>query len=401
MPRIGIDLGTTNTLAALVYDDGPHVIPRGAGESVPSVVRFGEGEGAKGRGGREAANEIDRVVRSVKRLMGRTYSEAIGEGAREVFPRLRAPREGGGNDLGLELRGRWLYPPPLAARGERAHPGPRAPPRRGRHRAAVDSAVITVPAYFRDPHRSATLDAAREAGLLVRAATCSTSRAPRPSPSPRGGVAPGEQVLVVDWGGGPSTSRCKATRAKGWLQRAIDGDLVLGGDDLERRSARARGGHSAPARMLRTSRLLAAPRGRPADEGGAERAAGRGLHVRGSHPETGRPVAVGRDRHPGRVRGLHRPAAAPRRARSSSGASPSRTWTARRSGRCCWWEARRGSPRFGPRPGSVPGPPPRRRRPHGGGGPGRGDLRQRPARDRRGSAPTGTRSWTTWAASTT
>jgi molecular chaperone DnaK (HSP70) len=234
MPRIGIDLGTTNTLAALVYDDGPHVIPRGAGENVPSVVWFRE-DGGGDVVGREADNAGERVVRSVKRLMGRTYSEAVAEGAAAHFHDSVSLARLGDNDLALDLRAdsgapRRLWPHEVSAR-ILAHV------RRGAEAALgveVDSAVITVPAYFRDPHRSATLDAARAAGLEVAGGDLLDE----PSASalafaPVVGVAPGEQVLVVDWGGGTFDVTVQSHDGQAWLQRAIDGDLVLGGDDLE------------------------------------------------------------------------------------------------------------------------------------------------------------------------
>ncbi len=99
----------------------------------------------------------------------------------------------------------------------------------------VDSAVITVPAYFRDPHRSATLDAARAAGLEVLGGDLlDEPSAAALAFAPVVGVAPGEQVLVVDWGGGTFDVTVQSHDGQAWLQRAIDGDLVLGGDDLER-----------------------------------------------------------------------------------------------------------------------------------------------------------------------
>lgn len=235
MPRIGIDLGTTNTLAALVYDDGPHVIPRGAGLSVPSVVRFPEGDDDVVVG-RLAANEIERVVRSVKRLMGRTYSEAVSEGAPKYFRDSVSLARLGGNDLALELRGesgsaRRLWPHEVSARilshvRRQAETALRAP---------IDSAVITVPAYFRDPHRSATLDAARAAGLEVAGGDLlDEPSAAALAFAPVVGLGPGEPVLVVDWGGGTFDVTVQSHDGhEGWLQRAIDGDLVLGGDDLE------------------------------------------------------------------------------------------------------------------------------------------------------------------------
>ena len=237
MPRIGIDLGTTNTLAALVYDDGPHVIPRGAGESVPSVVQYPEGdEGDEVVVGRLAGNETERVVRSVKRLMGRTYSEAMSEGAPKYFRDSVSLARLGGNDLALELSGdsgstRRLWPHEVSAR-ILAHVRRQA---ESALQAKVDSAVITVPAYFRDPHRSATLDAARAAGLEVAGGDLlDEPSAAALAFAPVVGLGAGEPVLVVDWGGGTFDVTVQSHDGhQGWLQRAIDGDLVLGGDDLE------------------------------------------------------------------------------------------------------------------------------------------------------------------------
>ena len=187
MPRIGIDLGTTNTLAALVYDDGPHVIPRGAGRTCRVSSGSARARDDDGRGGREADNAGERVVRSVKRLMGRTYSEAKGEGAREVLPRLREPRPAGRQrPRPRAARRRRLRAPPLAARGQRAHPGPRAPPRRDRARGpgrfGGDHGARLLPRSppQRDPRRGAARRGSRSLG-----GDLSTSRAPPPSPSLR------------------------------------------------------------------------------------------------------------------------------------------------------------------------------------------------------------------------
>ncbi|HSB60896.1 MAG TPA: Hsp70 family protein, partial [Vicinamibacteria bacterium] len=107
MLRVGIDLGTTNSLVAMVYDDGPHVVPRGRGRIIPSVVHFrGEAGPADVLVGEEADNleEGLRVVRSVKRLMGRTFDEAEREGSHRYFrldgEDVRLVRRGD-HDLGL------------------------------------------------------------------------------------------------------------------------------------------------------------------------------------------------------------------------------------------------------------------------------------------------------------
>src|SRR5689334_17361454 len=85
MARIGIDLGTTNTVVAMVYDDGAHVVPRGRGRVIPSAVFFrGPGDVVVGEEAEKWLAE-GRVVRSVKRLMGRTYAEAVREGSEAYF----------------------------------------------------------------------------------------------------------------------------------------------------------------------------------------------------------------------------------------------------------------------------------------------------------------------------
>lgn len=239
MPRVGIDLGTTNTVVAMVYDDGPHVVPRGRGRTIPSVVLYGAGTSA-GPGvtvGEEAANAGDAAVRSVKRLMGRTYEEAVAERSLEFFPAeggaVRLVRRGK-HDLGLALHGddgapRTVWPYEVGAeilaeakRHAEAHLGPGI------------EALVTVPAYFRDPHRAATLDAARKAGLGVVGELLDEPTAAALAFAPRVGLRSGEPVLVVDWGGGTLDVTVLTSDGDEWLQSGIDGDLVLGGDDVDR-----------------------------------------------------------------------------------------------------------------------------------------------------------------------
>ena len=87
MARIGIDLGTTNTLVGLVYDDGAHVVPRGNGRVIPSAVHFRwEGGDDDVLVGEAAINASSRTVRSVKRLMGRTWASALQEESDKYFP---------------------------------------------------------------------------------------------------------------------------------------------------------------------------------------------------------------------------------------------------------------------------------------------------------------------------
>jgi hypothetical protein len=98
---------------------------------------------------------------------------------------------------------------------------------------AIEAAAITVPDYFRDAHRAATLDAARLAGLEVWGDLLDEPSAAALAFAPVVGFRPGEPVLVVDWGGGTLDVTVQMSQGAEWFQAAIDGDLVLGGDDLD------------------------------------------------------------------------------------------------------------------------------------------------------------------------
>jgi molecular chaperone DnaK (HSP70) len=239
MALIGIDLGTTNTVAALTYDDGPHVIPRGEGRVIPSVVYYRWESGLDDVVvGQDAEKwEADgTALRSVKRLMGRTYDEALREGSGRYFSTNGGPVRlvrRGERDLGLEVRRRRreavLWPHEVSAhvlRTARRHA-------ESCLKRAVDGAAITVPAYFRDPHRQATLDAARQAGLQVVGELLDEPSAAAFAFARVLSFAPGEPVLVVDWGGGTLDVTVQHTDGRRWVQRAIGGDLVLGGDDVD------------------------------------------------------------------------------------------------------------------------------------------------------------------------
>ena len=134
MARIGIDLGTTNSVVAMVYDDGAHVVPRGRGRVIPSTVFFrGKGGADDVVVGEEAERWMaeGRVVRSVKRLMGRTYAEALAEKSDKYFrPSGGSVRliKRGENDVGLAIgdegRAQTLWPHEVSAwvlREARAH----------------------------------------------------------------------------------------------------------------------------------------------------------------------------------------------------------------------------------------------------------------------------------------
>ncbi len=232
---IGIDLGTTNTVVAMVYDDGPHVMPRGSGVIIPSVVGFERGSTGPPKVGDEA-DRMPAAIRSIKRLMGRTYEGAIEEGSERLFA-----GGGGGRlvqalagDLQLEVNAGWPQPKRFWPHEIQAHilREARAHAERCLKRA-VTGATITVPAYFGDPHREATLDAARLAGLEVVGHVLDEPSAAALAFGNIVGFGLHEPILIVDWGGGTLDVTVQVSDGREWQQIAIDGDLTLGGDDID------------------------------------------------------------------------------------------------------------------------------------------------------------------------
>ena len=161
---IGIDLGTTNSVVAVMEGTEPTVIPSAEGSRlVPSVVaisKTGErlvGEVAK----RQAITNPENTIFSIKRLMGRKYEDAEVEKAKKILP-YKIVRASNG-DAWVELAGRQYSPPEISAmilqkmkQDAEAYLGDK-----------VTQAVITVPAYFNDSQRQATKDAGKIAGLEV------------------------------------------------------------------------------------------------------------------------------------------------------------------------------------------------------------------------------------------
>src|SRR5262245_34983081 len=159
---IGIDLGTTNSVVAVMEGGEAVVIVNQEGaRTTPSVVGFGKdaerlvGQVAK----RQAVTNPENTIFSVKRLMGRTHTEVSEERARVPFKVVATDNDG----AAVEVRGRRYTPPEISAMILQ------------KLRAAakdylgsdVTDAVITVPAYFNDAQRQATKDAGKIAGLNV------------------------------------------------------------------------------------------------------------------------------------------------------------------------------------------------------------------------------------------
>ena len=161
---IGIDLGTTNSVAAVMVGGEPVVIPSAEGERlVPSVVAVNKnGERLVGRVARnQAIVNPENTIFSIKRFMGRKYDDPEVQRtlSRVPYKVTKAPN----GDMRVELGGKEYSPPEISAMilskiraDAEAYLG-----------EPVTQAVITVPAYFNDAQRNATKDAGKIAGLEV------------------------------------------------------------------------------------------------------------------------------------------------------------------------------------------------------------------------------------------
>jgi Fe-S protein assembly chaperone HscA len=227
-PIVGIDLGTTNSLVAILGDDGPRVLPdpETGDRLLPSAVAFlPDGEVVVGRRARALAASLPfDTVLSVKRFMGLGLEHVSTDDRR----RYRfAEREGA---LRLVVQGREVTPPEVSAHVLREL-------RRWAEAAlggTVRRAVITVPAYFNDSQRQATRDAGRLAGLEVLRLVNEPTAA-----SLAYGLDRADEgvVAVYDLGGGTFDISILKLRGGIFEVLATGGDTRLGGDDFDVRLA--------------------------------------------------------------------------------------------------------------------------------------------------------------------
>ncbi len=228
---IGIDLGTTNSVVAVMEGGDPVVIPNAEGGRVtPSVVGFTkDGERLVGQvAKRQAVTNPQNTVFSIKRFMGRKMPEV-----QEEIKRVPYKVVSGQNDLAaVEIQGKRYTPPEISAmilqkmkQTAEDYLGTK-----------VEKAVVTVPAYFNDSQRQATKDAGRIAGLdVLRIINEPTAAA----------LAYGldkkkdEKVAVFDRGGGTyDISVLELYDVEGSRQfevKSTNGDTHLGGDDFDQR----------------------------------------------------------------------------------------------------------------------------------------------------------------------
>jgi molecular chaperone DnaK len=222
---IGIDLGTTNSVVAIMEGKEPKIITNSEGARLtPSVVAFDDkGEVLVGQiARRQAITNPENTVFSAKRLIGRRFDEAKDEIQRLPYKVVR----GSNGDCAIEIRGKRYTPPEISARVLQKL-----------KRAAeeylgetVSEAVITVPAYFNDAQRQATKDAGRIAGLEVKRIVNEPTAA---------ALAYGldktkdHVVAVYDFGGGTFDISILEVGDKVVEVVSTNGDTHLGGDDID------------------------------------------------------------------------------------------------------------------------------------------------------------------------
>jgi molecular chaperone DnaK len=224
---IGIDLGTTNSVVAVMEGDSPTVIPNPeGGRTTPSVVAFGKGgERLVGQvAKRQAVTNPENTLYSIKRFMGRKFSE-VSQESRIVSYTVVAGENG---EARIAVLGQQLSPPEVSAMVLQKMKD--AAEQYLGH--TVRQAVITVPAYFNDSQRQATKDAGRIAGLdVLRIVNEPTAAA----------LAYGldkkqdETIAVYDFGGGTFDISVLEVGEGVVEVKATSGDTHLGGDDLDQR----------------------------------------------------------------------------------------------------------------------------------------------------------------------
>jgi molecular chaperone DnaK len=222
---IGIDLGTTNSVVAIMEGREPKVIVNEEGSRItPSVVAWDDkGEVLVGQiAKRQAVTNPENTIFSAKRFVGRRFEE-VGEETRRVPYKVVRAANG---DCAFEVRGKQLSPPEVSAKvlqklkkaaedylGEK-----------------VSEAVITVPAYFNDAQRQATKDAGRIAGLDVKRIVNEPTAA---------ALAYGldkkkdEIIAVYDFGGGTFDISILEVGDNVVQVISTNGDTHLGGDDID------------------------------------------------------------------------------------------------------------------------------------------------------------------------
>ena len=224
---IGIDLGTTNSVVAVMEGGEPVVIPNSeGGRTTPSVVAFTkDGERLVGQlARRQAAVNPENTVYSIKRFMGRLFNEV--EAERKIVPYQVVSGKDGRAEVQVE--GKSYTPEQISAMvlqklkaDAETYLGEK-----------VTDAVITVPAYFNDAQRQATKNAGQIAGLNVLRIINEPTAASLAYGLER---KESEKILVFDLGGGTFDVSILEVGEGVFEVKSTNGDTHLGGDDYDRR----------------------------------------------------------------------------------------------------------------------------------------------------------------------
>ena len=222
---IGIDLGTTNSVVAVMEGGQPVVIPnQEGGRTTPSVVGFAKsGERLVGTvAKRQAVTNPENTIYSIKRFMGRRYDEVSEESKRVPYHVVA----GENNDARVDASGKKQSPPEISAmilgklkEAAEAYLGEK-----------VTEAVITVPAYFNDAQRQATKDAGKIAGLDVKRIINEPTAAALAYGLDR---KKNETIAVYDFGGGTFDISILEVGDGVVEVKSTNGDTHLGGDNID------------------------------------------------------------------------------------------------------------------------------------------------------------------------
>jgi len=227
---IGIDLGTTNSVMAVMEGGEPTIIPNAEGSRLtPSVVAINPKTGERLVGQiakRQAVTNPENTIFSIKRFMGRRFDDPEVQKAMKIVPyKIRQAANGG---VEVKMGDRWYTPQEISAMilqklkaDAEAYLG-----------ETVDSAVITVPAYFNDSQRQATKDAGTIAGLNVKRIINEPTAASMAYGLDKKSE---EEIAVYDLGGGTYDISILAIGEGVFEVKATNGDTYLGGDDFDNR----------------------------------------------------------------------------------------------------------------------------------------------------------------------
>src|SRR5918996_3915651 len=226
---VGIDLGTTNSVVAVVQGGNPVVIPTAEGGNLcPSIVAFAKGgEILVGQiAKRQAIINPENTVSSIKRFMGRRYDEVEAERKMVSYKVVSGPA--GDARVSVPQTGKTYTPQEISAmilqklkRDAEAYLG-----------EPVTQAVITVPAYFNDSQRQATKDAGRIAGLEVLRIINEPTAAALAYGMEKKGTG---TIAVYDLGGGTFDISVLEIGDGVFEVKSTNGDTFLGGEDFDMR----------------------------------------------------------------------------------------------------------------------------------------------------------------------